>query len=94
MDMKLFNYYSMDECSDRKKIVAKLKSLEDEGKIEYSLDTVSDIFRIKDLDLEDDDIEDLVRIFDQNDVFPYLDYEDEDEAGDEYYDEDEENDDY
>ena len=91
--MKLFNYYSMDECTDRKKVINKLKSLEGDGKVEYSLDQVTDIFKITDLDLEDEDIEDLIKIFDQNDVFPYLDYnEDDEENGDDSYDDDESDD--
>jgi len=86
--MKLYNYYSLDECVDRKKVAAALKKLVKEGKIEYELDKTTDVFHIEDLDLEEDDIEKLVEIFDKNDVFPYLDYEeeDEDEDGDGGYD--------
>ena len=87
--MKLFNYYSMDECIDSKKVISRLKSFEKDGKIEYSIDQQNDTFRLTDLDLEDDDIEDLIRLFDQNDVFPYMDYneDEEGEEGDDYYDE-------
>ena len=35
--MELFNYYSLDECTDRKKVISTLKKLEKEGKIEYEL---------------------------------------------------------
>lgn len=92
--MKLYNYYSLDECVDRKKVIASLKKLVKEGKIEYDLDKTTDVFHIEDLDLEEEDIENLVELFDENDVFPYLDYEedDDDEDGgyDDYYDEEDE----
>lgn len=86
--MNLFNYYSMDECIDRKKVMSMIKSLEKEGKVKYSIDEETDIFHITDLDLEDSDIEDLIRMFDQNDVFPYMDYNEDDdlEEDDDYYD--------
>jgi len=91
--MELFNYYSMDECIDRKKITSTLKKYVKEGKIDYSLDKTTDVLHIEDLDLEEEDIELLVDLFDKNDVFPYLDYEDEDnEDGgyDDYYDDEDE----
>ena len=34
--MKLFNYYTLDECKDRKKVFEKLDELKNEGKIEYA----------------------------------------------------------
>jgi len=70
--MKLFNYYNIDECRD-------------DGKIEYEMDGL-DIFKIEDIDLEESDIEDLNDLFDDEDVFPYLDNEEEEED-DDYYDE-------
>jgi hypothetical protein len=83
--MKLFNYYSLDECADRKKILAKLKLLVKEGKIEYDLDKNTDVFHIEDLDLEDEEVEELVEMFDEHDVFPYLEFEDEDDSDDDRY---------
>ena len=92
-DMKLYNYYSLDECLDRKSIIGTLKSLKKEGKIDYSLD--GEILNIKDIDLEEGDIENLEDLFDENDVFPYLDKEDDYEGGyDEYGDYDDGYDDY
>ena len=38
--MELFNYYSLDECKDRKEILKKLKSLKKEGKIDFSIDDI------------------------------------------------------
>ena len=46
--MELFNYYSLDECTDRKKVISTLKKLEKEGKIEYELEKSTDIFEIED----------------------------------------------
>lgn len=82
--MELFNYYSLDECIDKKSIIKKLKSLEKDGKIEYELDR--DVLHINDIDLEESDIEELNELFDKNDVFPYLDKEDDDEGYTDDYD--------
>jgi len=89
--MKLYNYYSLDECVDRKKITSTLKKFVKEGKIDYNIDKAKDLLHIEDLDLEEEDIDLLVDLFDKNDVFPYLDYDDEDEDDrfDDYDDEDE-----
>lgn len=94
--MKLFNYYSLDECTDKKLITKHLKALQKEGKIEFELEKVTDIFEIEDLDLEDADIEELLQMFEEYDVYPYLDKE-EDEDDDEdygYYDNEGDYDDY
>lgn len=90
--MKLFNYYSMDECVDRKKVTDALKKLVNDGKVEYDLDKTTDVFHLEDLDLEEEDIRKLVDLFDRNDVFPYLDYDDEDDEDgfDDYYDDEDE----
>jgi len=81
--MKLFNYYSIDECKDRKKLFEKLDRLRDDGKIEYEMDG-RDLFKIDDLDLEESDIEDLNEFFDNQDIFPYLEYDDEEESDEDY----------
>lgn len=90
--MELSNYYSMDECVDRKKVTTTLKKYVKEGKIEYNLDKTTDVFHLKDIDLEEVDIDLLIELFDKNDVFPYLDYEEEDEDDDRYDDYDEDDD--
>jgi hypothetical protein len=79
--MKLFNYYTLDECKDRKKILKKLDELKDDGKVEYEMDG-RDLFYLKDLDLEEIDIDGLNKLFDSEDVFPYLENEDEESEGD------------
>jgi hypothetical protein len=80
--MKLFKYYSLDECIDKKAVIKKMKSLQSDGKIEYDID--GEILHIHDIDLEEMDIEELNEMFDENDVFPYLEKDDDDDV--EYYD--------
>ena len=80
----LERWYSLDECTNKKLVVKKLKELEGQGKIEYTIEKATDIFEIEDLDLEDSDIEELLEMFEQHDVFPYLDKDDEDEDDDDY----------
>jgi hypothetical protein len=84
--MTLFNYYSLDESSNKKEIISILKDLKKEGKIDYELEV--DIFKIEDIDLDDDELSELLDLFDDNDVFPYL--ERDEEEDDSYYDEEEE----
>ena len=92
--MELFNYYSMDECPERKVIKKRLTQLEEEGKIDFDID--GDILKISDLDLDEDEVAELVEMFDKYDVFPYPDYEEglEDEDDDYYNDGFDEEDDY
>ena len=87
--MELFNYYSMDECPERKVIKKRLTQLEKEGKINFEIE--GEILKLTDLDLEENDIEELIEMFDKYDVFPYPDYEEntideDDEDDDDYYD--------
>lgn len=84
--MELDKYYSLDEAIDRVDVLSELKKLKKEGKIDYQLD--GDILSIKDLDLDDSEIEDLLDLFDDNDVFPYLDKEDDSEDDSDYDDSD------
>ena len=83
--MELFNFYSMDECLDRESVTVELKSLKMEGKIEFSID--EDILKIKDIDLDDLEIKDLIKLLDDNDVFYNPDYEDNIEEDFDDYDE-------
>lgn len=82
--MELFKYYSLEEVYDRKLVINNLKSLKIEGKINYELD--GEVFRLDDLDLDESETEDLINLFEENDVFPYLDRYDEDEDDDDGYD--------
>jgi hypothetical protein len=88
--MELYDYYNLDECVDRKKVIATLKKFKKEGKIDYSLD--GEELRIEDLDLDDSEIEYLSELFDENDVFP--DTEKDDDDDDYYSDYDDYDDDY
>lgn len=88
---KLFNYYSIDECNDRDRLFERLDSLQENGKIDYEMKD-RDIFSIKDLELEDTEIDKLVKEFDNLEVYSYLDYEDyeeDDDFVDDYGDENE-----
>jgi hypothetical protein len=88
MNMNLFKYYNLEEVSNRKLVINTLKLLKKEGKINYELD--GEVFRLDDLDLSDKEIEDLIDLLEENDVFPYLDREsdDDDDIDDDMYDDD------
>lgn len=92
--MELFNYYNLDECLERKVIKKRLTQLEDEGKIEFDID--GDILKLTDLDLDEDEVAELVEMFDKYDVFSYPDYEEglDDEDEDNYYDDYNDEEDY
>lgn len=72
---ELGTIWNLDECIDRKLITTKLKQLEKEGKIDFKVS--GDILKIEDIDLEDSDIDTLIKLFEDNDVFEEPDYEDE-----------------
>jgi hypothetical protein len=92
--MELERWYSLDECTNRKLVLKQLKDLQKEGKIDFDLDKSTDVFEIEDLDLEDSDIEGLIELFDEHDVFPYLDKDEDGEDGEDYGYYDDESDDY
>ena len=71
--MELFNFYSLDECLEQKLVKKKLNQLEEDGKIEFSID--GDILKIQDLDLDEEELSDLIKMFDNNDIFTYPDYQ-------------------
>ena len=80
--MELYNYYSLDEAINRKEVLKRLKQLQKESKIKFELD--GEVFKIQDLDLEEAEVDELIELFDKNDVFPYLDRDDEDSDDDLY----------
>ena len=90
--MALFNYYSLDECSDKKSVLKKLKELKKEGKIEFDLD--GEVFKIRDIDLEEEEVDELIQTFDEKDVFPYLERDEDSDDEDDLYDFDYGDDDY
>ena len=68
--MELFEYYNLDEVIDRKLVLSKLKSLKNEGKIEYDLN--GDILKIEDIDLDETEVDELANLLEENDVFEDL----------------------
>lgn len=81
-----YNYYSLDECRTRDKVIERLERLKDLGKIDYNIDT-DDILEIDDIDLDEEETESLEDFLYENDAIPYLEREDEDEDGfDDFYD--------
>ena len=92
--MELYNYYSLDECTERKVIKKRLTQLEEAGSIEFEIE--GDILKLTDLDLDEDEVNVLIELFDKYDVFPYPDYDEglENDDEDDYYDGFDEEDDY
>lgn len=84
--MQLHTYYSLEETSDRKTVLKRLKDLQSESRIIFELD--GEVFKIKDLDLEEEEISELIELFDQNDVIAYYDREGEDDEDDGLYEDD------
>jgi hypothetical protein len=82
--MTLFKYYSLYEVINRDMVIDILKKLKSEGKINYEIE--GDVFRIEDLDLDDTEIENIINIFEENDVFVYLDRHDDDDDDYDIYD--------
>lgn len=79
--MNLFKYYSLDEAyTNRNDIIDKLNQLESLSKIKFEIED-NDILFIEDLELDEFEIEELLNFFDKNDVFPYLERDDDDDIG-------------
>ena len=74
--------YDLDECEERKQVVVKLKQFEKEGKIEYSIS--GDVLKIEDIDLEDNDITYLIKLFEDNDIFENTEYDEDDDYNNDY----------
>jgi len=91
MSSKLFTRYSFDECSNETKLFEKLDILVEDGKIEYNTEDQY-LFKIKDIDLTDDEIEDLCQIFDKLEVYPFIEETDSDDDFDDF--DDDSDDDY
>jgi len=85
-----YNYYSLDECRTKDKVIERLEKLKDLGKIDYDIDA-DDILEIDDIDLDEEETESLEDFLYDNDVMPYLERDDdgEDDYGDFYDDYDE-----
>jgi hypothetical protein len=73
-------FWNLDECIDRKLVLSKLNELKDEGKIEYDLNR--DMLKIEDIDLDESEIEQLIDLFEENDIFEDLEHGEEDDWDD------------
>jgi hypothetical protein len=92
MSSKLFTHYSFDECGDEEQLFERLDEFSNDGKIQYSVENEY-VFKIKDLELSDDEIQDLCNFLYSMDVYPYI-IEEEEEESDDFDDFDESDDDY
>jgi hypothetical protein len=90
--MKLFKYYSLDECSEQDKILEKLDKLSDDRKIDYEF-VEADLIKVKDLSLTLKEVKELSQFLHDNDVIEDLDFEEDDDF-DEDFDDYESEDDY
>jgi len=72
--MKLCKYYSLDECKNITQVLKKLKSLQDDARIEYYI-IDSDVLKIRDIGLTVKDKKDIIQFFFENDLVDYPDYE-------------------
>jgi hypothetical protein len=69
----LYSYYSLDEVINKKEVLLALNKFQKEGKLKYNLE--GDILNIVDLDLDELEIGQIIEIFEQNDIIPYLERE-------------------
>ena len=90
--MKLFKYYSLDECSEQDKILEKLDKLSDDRKIDYEF-VEADLIKVKDLSLTAKEVKELSQFLHENDVIEDLDFGEDDDF-DEDFDDYESEDDY
>jgi len=94
MQSQLFTRYSYDECTNEEKLFEKLDELLNEGKVEYNTENQY-TFKIKDLELSDDEIQELCDLFEEVEVFPYMEEDSSDfDDYDDYDDFDDDDDDY
>lgn len=71
--MELFKNYSLLESTNPDYIIEHLTDLEDNLKIEFYYNENEQTFSLIDLDLTENDISNLLDLFDQNDVLPDMD---------------------
>ena len=89
--MKLCKYYSLDECSNREKVISHLESLQEDSKIYFDTPE-SEIIKITDTGLSTKETKELINFLNENDIIDYPDYMNEEENDEDY--EEEENDEY
>lgn len=76
--MKLHNYYSIDECNDETALYKKLDGFVKDNKIEYSQEDKY-LIKIVDVDLTEQEEEQLAKFLDSLEVYPFMDYEEDEE---------------
>jgi hypothetical protein len=67
--MELCDFYNLTECENIRKVLKEIGKYEKELKLECEYDKGTDIIKITDLDMTEEDIEKLVSFFDFNNVF-------------------------
>lgn len=94
--MKLYKYYSLDECHTVKDVLNFLRELEEDSKIEFDHLKKDEVIKIKNHWMNDTQKKSLIDYFTENDVIEYPDFEEFDDYDDEddYDDYDDEDDDY
>lgn len=75
----LFKYYNLTEAVNTDLIMAKLELLSQDLKIIYDYNTTDEILTIEDLDLDEDELDNLLEIFDNNQILPDIDRYNDDE---------------
>lgn len=80
---ELFNYYSISESTSPDKIVKKLESLKEDGKIFFKMDSI-DSFKIEDIDLTEKELGNLIDFLDKNDAIPDMDKQESNMDEDDY----------
>ena len=81
--MNINRFYSLDETTDKDKVLDKLDKLEENGKISFILED-NNIIDIEDLDLDIPETKNLISFFEKYDVLEYTDRED--DSNDSYFD--------
>ena len=75
---ELYTFYNLSECLDIDEVISKLDDFLNDGKIEYYLLPSSDVIKIIDTDLSDEDIYFLIDFLDSQSVLIEYDFDDSD----------------
>ncbi len=74
-DKELHTYYSLSECLDMDKVIKKLDSLRNDGKIVYQIQASNDSLKLEDIELNEKEVVNLIDFLDKNDIMPDIDKE-------------------
>ena len=86
--MELCRFYSLYDTHDNNVVVKKLGKMKNECKIDFEYEEFDELIRIRDLDLEEHEVDNLLKYFEKHNVVPYLERDGDDEDGEIYFDED------